>query len=340
MASLKYHKDVKLWRVFWHVTLPDGTVDKGSKSFKSKSEGEKFKKYCEKNAKLLKRAITVEQVFLTDALDEWEAFCQGYTEQTRKLYISEVKKFIDFLPDNIVYISDLTKFHINSYLNSLMGRGLVNKTVNNSLCAIKSLCHFVNENYLIPNPSSGIKKLKEDPSEPHFLTMEEYIQIIKNSSEVARPWIRFIACTGLRATEFCNLKWKNCDIKNRAVTVIGKGRKKRTIGLNETAIEILKNMKAGRKAKDNDSVFVRKDRPLSRYILSWHIGKACCNSGLDGGGPHALRHFFATQLLLGGIPIIKVSALLGHNSIITTQRHYSHILSSDLSTVTDILKAV
>ena len=34
MASMKYHKDCKRWRVFWHVTMPTGTVDKGSKSFK------------------------------------------------------------------------------------------------------------------------------------------------------------------------------------------------------------------------------------------------------------------------------------------------------------------
>ena len=27
MASLAYHTDCKRWRVIWHVTLPDGTVD-------------------------------------------------------------------------------------------------------------------------------------------------------------------------------------------------------------------------------------------------------------------------------------------------------------------------
>jgi hypothetical protein len=38
MASMKYHKDVKRWRVFWHVTLPDGAVDKGSKLFNEIAE--------------------------------------------------------------------------------------------------------------------------------------------------------------------------------------------------------------------------------------------------------------------------------------------------------------
>ena len=114
MASMKYHKDCKRWRVFWHVTLPNGEVDKGSRSFKEKKTAQKFKEHCEKKEKQLKRAVFVQPVYLTDALDEWEAFCQGYTEQTRKLYISEVERFVNYLPDSVIYITDLTKFHINS----------------------------------------------------------------------------------------------------------------------------------------------------------------------------------------------------------------------------------
>jgi site-specific recombinase XerD len=222
-----------------------------------------------------------------------------------------------------------------------MIRGLVNKTVNNTLCAVKSLCAFLSENYTIPNPAETIKKLKEDPVDANFWTMEQYQRVLMNSPDFVRVWIRFIANTGLRATEFCGLKWQNCDLENRTMTVVGKGRKKRTIGLNDAAVAILNEMKDGRSVKAQDCVFLRNNgQPTTRHMLSWHIRKACRNAGLAGGGPHAARHFFATQLLLGGVPIIKVSALLGHASVTTTQRHYSHILSPDLSDVTDILKAV
>jgi hypothetical protein len=64
MASMAYHKDVKLWRVFWHVTLPDGTVDRGSRSFKTKAEGKRFQDHCKKKEKLLKRVKFVDQVLL------------------------------------------------------------------------------------------------------------------------------------------------------------------------------------------------------------------------------------------------------------------------------------
>jgi len=209
MASMYYDKNGKRWRVCWRVTMPDGTIDSGSSTFgRDKKTAQKFKEHCEKRAKLLKRSVFVERVLLDDALDQWEAFCLGYTPQTRKLYISLVQRFVEFLPDSVIYISDLSKFHINSYLNSLMGNGVVNKTVNNSMCAIKSLCRYIHENYDITNPAEGIKKLKEDPANANYWTLEQYQQVLGNSPELVRRWIRFIAHTGLRAAEFCGLRWQ------------------------------------------------------------------------------------------------------------------------------------
>jgi hypothetical protein len=47
MASMKFHNDCKRWRVFWHVTLSDGSIDKGSKSFSNKTTAPRFKEHCE-----------------------------------------------------------------------------------------------------------------------------------------------------------------------------------------------------------------------------------------------------------------------------------------------------
>ncbi|MHB9071206.1 MAG: phage integrase N-terminal SAM-like domain-containing protein [Sedimentisphaerales bacterium] len=166
MASIGWEKTGKRWRVFWHVTLQDGTIDKGSKSFLDRQTADKFKEHCEKRENLLKRTVFVNMVLLTDAVDEWKSFCQSYTEETQRLYISEADRFIAFLPDTVVYISDLTKFHINSFLNNLMSKKLSNKTINNNLCAIKSLCLYIHENYNIPNPADSIKKFTENLTLP------------------------------------------------------------------------------------------------------------------------------------------------------------------------------
>lgn len=211
MASIGWEKVGKRWRVFWHVTLSDGTVDKGSKSFKDKKVAKSFKGHCEKREQILKREEVVEPVLLDEAVSHWADFCQGYTKETSKLYISDISRFIAFLPDSVAFITDLTKFHINSYLNSQMSKGLVNKTVNNTMCAIKSLCKYIHENYGVDNIAYGIKKLKEDPPEVNFIDQEEYKAILENCSELVYPWVVFLANTGLRATELCSLRWKDCN---------------------------------------------------------------------------------------------------------------------------------
>lgn len=38
MASIGWEKVGRRWRVFWHVTLPNGTLDKGSKSLEDKTD--------------------------------------------------------------------------------------------------------------------------------------------------------------------------------------------------------------------------------------------------------------------------------------------------------------
>jgi integrase len=73
---------------------------------------------------------------------------------------------------------------------------------------------------------------------------------------------------------------------------------------------------------------VPDDRRLSggpRGALGHHKQGA----GLSGfRGPYDLRHSFATQLLVRGVPITYVSAQLGHAKPTTTLAWYAHWLPS------------
>jgi integrase len=44
---------------------------------------------------------------------------------------------------------------------------------------------------------------------------------------------------------------------------------------------------------------------------------------VEGGHAHRFRDTFAVELLLAGIPLERVSVLLGHQSVRITERHYS-----------------
>ena len=114
-------------------------------------------------------------------------------------------------------------------------------------------------------------------------------------------------------------------VRGATLTITGKGRKRRHIPLNPTCLEILK--------RHSDLTHFRVSRSVFYHQAAKYAKKAkipCC-------GPHSFRHYFATQLLLKGVPIKKVSILLGHKSVQTTEKTYAHILPADLQGATDCL---
>ena len=46
------------------------------------------------------------------------------------------------------------------------------------------------------------------------------------------------------------------------------------------------------------------------------------DANVQGGHAHRFRDTFATELLLAGVPIERVSIFLGHQSIKVTEKHY------------------
>ena len=338
---MKYHNDVRRWRVFWHVTMPNGEVDKGSKSFKERKEAQLFKEQVEKKEKRYKRAITIEVPYFDEVIEEWKDYLNRKSETTKITYVSWVENFKNYLAQDDILITDISANTVNCYLDFQIGSGLVNRTCNNILTSIKSLMRYAEENYKVPNEVKEIKTLDEDPPDIKVFTLDEYKVFLKNVDPFAVGWIKFLANTGLRASELTNLKWQNYDSTRRTITIVGKGRKRRTIGLNKISVEILEDAKAGEKVKLKDFIFFRKDgKPLNRHTLYIYVKTACLKSGLEIRGPHSLRHFFATQLLCKGVPIFKISKVLGHASVTTTENRYAHILSSDLSDVTGFLDAI
>jgi len=51
--------------------------------------------------------------------------------------------------------------------------------------------------------------------------------------------------------------------------------------------------------------------------------RLCEIAGIQGGHPHRFRDTLAIELLLEGVPMERVSILLGHSSVKITERHYA-----------------
>lgn len=74
-----------------------------------------------------------------------------------------------------------------------------------------------------------------------------------------------------------------------------------------------------------------RDNGLPHAITSMNteLSKLCFQNGLPHITVHGLRHMYATILLEQGVPLVKISALLGHASINTTFKYYCDVIDEN-----------
>ena len=79
--------------------------------------------------------------------------------------------------------------------------------------------------------------------------------------------------------------------------------------------------------KDFDYVCCQENgEPRSLTAMNQALTKICNRNGLPNITVHGLRHMFATILIELGVPLFKISGLLGHSSVHTTYEYYCEIM--------------
>ena len=135
----------------------------------------------------------------------------------------------------------------------------------------------------------------------------------------------------MRVSELINLKISNIYTIERYIRVIGKGSKERLVPISDKALHELEMWFKDRNAMvikpgEQDYVFLnRRGAHLTRTMILIMIKKQAELAGIKKTiSPHTLRHSFATELLRGGADLIAIQAMLGHESVSTTEI-YTHI---------------
>ena len=122
-----------------------------------------------------------------------------------------------------------------------------------------------------------------------------------------QEFVRFLYYTGARHGEVRNLSVPS----KRFIKVKGKTGV-RTIMLNSQAREIDINFNYTK-----DYICRQFNRCMKRF-------------GIEDARPHDLRRTFGLNLIKQGMGIYKVSKLLGHSSVSTTEKHYAPLLVRDV----------
>ena len=128
--------------------------------------------------------------------------------------------------------------------------------------------------------------------------------------------------SGLRISEALRLKASDVRLVDgtaRSVRVIGKGDKERLVPLPGAFGAVfgfwLKDRNRG------EAIFAKADgKPVSPQAAGAYLRLMLKKAGIEKKiSPHKLRHTYATRLLNAGAELVDIKALLGHESIATTQ---------------------
>lgn len=283
------------------------------------------------------------------------------------LYIKKFQKFIVRLTNEpVIYISDLTLDIFEKYKSSRLKDGNSKEGINKMLTPLLKAVEYAKNNELISiKVASSIinsyfdlkeRKYKSDveDDEVNYLTLNQLSQFVKMYHNVKYDRTRelmdmflfaFHAC-GLRVSDIITLEWKHIDwIKCEISKNLFKGNVPHNIPLTEAAMKILLRWREkGYNCRfvfdllpENfdltDEALLDKKRLSKNRVLGMSLNAIGLKMGLPFSlSMHIARHSFAVLALSRGVTIHMISRLLGHGSIVTTEKVYAKFLPDSVTT--------
>lgn len=229
----------------------------------------------------------------------------------------------------------------------------------------KSLKAAVIDGKLAASPCLGITIPEPAPGHERYLTRAEFDAIAFFLREPYKTMAVLLVATGMRFGEAAGLHWQRVDLASGLIHVVEtwdasssmvkpypKGKKIRSVPIPDWLTPVLEAQ-------------IDRQRPAQSCRLKHRPGGPACRSGLvvpapEGGAfdghnfgqrewatavqlsgldhvrLHDLRHTYASWLVQAGVSLQEVQRLLGHASILTTQR-YSHLGASQHANVLAVL---
>jgi integrase/recombinase XerD len=171
------------------------------------------------------------------------------------------------------------------------------------------------------NPTLSKRKLLKERRDPIALPTGEAIAImLDGASPRFAALIKAARLTGCRQDELVRLTWRALDSRSKTLDVIGKGNKRRTLTLSDSATA---HFAAQPRTPGTDLIFCREGGEIFSQAASdfCHFRRVVEAKGADFRRFrfHDLRHLFAVEALRGGMDIYTLSKHLGHTSVKTTE---------------------
>lgn len=263
---------------------------------------------------------------------------RNFTPNTLDAYMRDIDKLLKHLRDRGIDPTAATLADLRDFAARLHDLGIGPRSQCRILSGVRSFYKFLQtDGFIDDDPSELLESPQLGEHLPEVLTtyevdrLEQAIDLGKWEGQRNKAIIEVLFSCGLRVSELVNLKLSDLFLADRFIRVIGKGRKERLVPISDNAIRQLRFWFDDRnhmdiKPGEEDYVFLnRRGAHLTRTMILIMIKRLGAEAGIDKTiSPHTLRHSFATALLEGGADLRAIQAMLGHESIGTTEI-YTHI---------------
>lgn len=269
---------------------------------------------------------------------------RGYSPNTLDAYRRDLKKLLDYIEGQEgISVYDVQLSDLQHFAAGLHDIGIHPRSQCRILSGVRSFFRFLQmDGYRDDDPSELLESPVLGEHLPEILSAEE-VDALESSIDLSkweghrnRAIIEVLFSCGLRVSELVSLKMSDLYLDEQYIRVFGKGSKERLVPISPKAINELHYWFQDRDAMrikpgEEDYVFLnRRGAHLTRTMILIMIKQQAALAGIQKTiSPHTLRHSFATVLLEGGADLRAIQAMLGHESIGTTEI-YTHI---DVSTL-------
>lgn len=298
-----------------------------------------------KKSELLRRNVTSQDyndnLKLSQAADLFfEEYARPFkrTWKTDRARINIIKEFFDQRRIRELTPRDVDAFraYVAKNVDGVKGK-LTLHTVNHYHAILKAIINWAKKKrmYFGDNPAWGVPMAKVERAKVRFLTPDQEMRLTPIVARNARLWPYYVLAlhTGMRIGEIVRIRV--CDVVRYPEPMIfiphSKSRRSRYVPLSESAQEVV----AARIQGNNPEALIL-DCVNGETVNEWF--KDCCKEAqVMDFTFHCLRHSFAGFMLSRGVPIYKVSKILGHSSVVVTEQHYGHL---DRSVLTEEIKHI
>jgi integrase/recombinase XerD len=266
---------------------------------------------------------------------------RNLAKATQEAYWQDLQLFLQFLDGGSPM--EITIDDVRRYQVSLIEQKLRPRTINRRIAAVKSFyCQTLNR----PWSKDMVPWLKQKRRLPSILSVEEVADVINVTANLKqRTLFKLIYSTGMRSFEARELRANQIDNKRMQIRVLGKGEKERFVPMSEFLLKTLRQYWTDSK-EENKSIWLfpgggeHWQKPYHRVSLRRAFAASKVKAGIiKPGGPHVLRHCFATHLLEAGVELRIIQILLGHSGLRTSQI-YTHLRSSFAGQIKNPLDAI